>query len=120
MTCMVCERFLDRFAGEARDIRTRHAGDARTVVKLIFRTYQQHQQDEWTVRSLDLIDRLCLEGDWRGGRRTRAVRAVAGDGRSARGTLKPSLRRWTRVLREHNDSVGRYGLTGVGWWAGNT
>ena len=62
MTCMVCERFLDRFAGEARDIRTRHAGDARTVVKLIFRAYQQHQQDEWTVRSLDLIDRLCLEG----------------------------------------------------------
>ena len=61
-TCMVCEKFLDRFAGEARDIRTRHAGDAHTIVKLIFRTYQQHQQDERTVRSLDLIDRLCLEG----------------------------------------------------------
>ena len=62
MTCMVCEKFLDRFADEARDIRTDRAGDAPTVAKLIFRTYQQHQQDEWTVRSLDLIDRLCLEG----------------------------------------------------------
>ena len=62
MTCMVCERFLDRFAGEARDIQTSHAGDAPTVAKLIFRTYQQHQSDEWTSRSLDLIDRLCLEG----------------------------------------------------------
>ena len=61
-TCMVCEKFLDRFADEAKDIRTHRAGDAPTVAKLIFRTYQQHQQDEWTVRSLDLIDRLCLEG----------------------------------------------------------
>ena len=62
MTCMVCEKFLDRFTDEARDIRTYRAGDAPTVAKLIFRTYQQHQQDEWTARSLDLIDRLCLEG----------------------------------------------------------
>ena len=61
-TCLVCEKFLDRFAGEARDIRTRGVGDAFTVAKLIFRTYQQHQNDEWTSRSLTLIDRLCLEG----------------------------------------------------------
>ena len=61
-TCMVCEKFLDRFADEAGDIRTHRAGDAPTVAKLIFRTYQQHQSDEWTLRSLDLIDRLCLEG----------------------------------------------------------
>ena len=61
-TCLVCEKFLDRFAGEARDIRTRSVGDAFTVAKLIFRTYQQHQNDEWTSRSLDLIDHLCLEG----------------------------------------------------------
>jgi hypothetical protein len=33
-----------------------------TVAKLAFRTYQQHQNDDWTSRSLDLIDRLCLEG----------------------------------------------------------
>ena len=50
MTCLVCERFLDR------------SRDTYTVAKLIFRTYQQHQNDEWTSRSLDLIDRLCLEG----------------------------------------------------------
>ena len=62
MTCVVCEKFLDRFAGEARDIRTRRAGDSYTVTKLVFRTYQQHQNDEWTPRSLDLVDRLCLEG----------------------------------------------------------
>ena len=59
---MVCERFLDRFANEAGDIRTGRAANAHTIAKLIFRTYQQHQQDEWTSRSLDLIDRLCLEG----------------------------------------------------------
>ena len=62
MTCEICENFLDRFADEVRDIRTRQALDVHTVAKLIFRTYQQHQDDEWTVRSLDMIDRLCLEG----------------------------------------------------------
>ena len=61
MTCEICEKFLDRFADEARVIRTRRARDTRTVAKLVFRTYQQHQDDEWTSRSLDLIDRLCLE-----------------------------------------------------------
>ena len=62
MTCMVCEKFLGRFAEEARNIRTGRAGDTFTLPKLVFRTYQQHQNDEWTSRSLDLIDRLCLEG----------------------------------------------------------
>ncbi len=61
MTCEICENFLDRFIDEARDIRTRRTHDGYTVAKLIFRTYQQHQDDEWTSRSLDLIDRLCLE-----------------------------------------------------------
>lgn len=61
MTCLVCEKFLDRFAEEARDIRTRRAVDAPTLVKLVFRTYQQHPHDEWTPRALALIDRLCLE-----------------------------------------------------------
>ncbi len=60
-TCDVCERFLDRFSDEARDIRTSRAGDAHDVTELVFRTYQQHQDDKWTARSLDLIDRLCLE-----------------------------------------------------------
>ena len=61
-TCLVCEKFLNRFAGEARDIRTHRAGDSPTVATLVFRTYQQHQNDEWTGRSLNLIDLLCLEG----------------------------------------------------------
>ena len=62
MTCLVCERFIDRFANEAIDIRTHRAVDAPTLVKLIFRTYQQHANDDWTTRALGLIDRLCLEG----------------------------------------------------------
>jgi hypothetical protein len=61
MTCIVCEKFLERFSDEARDIRTSRMGDAHTVTELLFRTYQQHQQDQWTSRALDLIDRLCLE-----------------------------------------------------------
>ena len=68
MTCEVCEKFLDRFADQARDIRTRRASDTRTVAKLIFRTYQHHQNDEWTSRSLDLIDRLCLDRIYDAGR----------------------------------------------------
>jgi hypothetical protein len=62
MTCIVCEKFLARFSEEARDVHTSRMGDAHTVTQLIFRTYQQHQQDEWTSGALDLIDRLCLEG----------------------------------------------------------
>ena len=52
MTCMVYERTLD---APSRDV---HG-----ATKLIFRTYQQHQDDEWASQALDLIDRLCLEGD---------------------------------------------------------
>lgn len=62
ITCVVCEKFLARFSEEAKDIRTHRAGDVRTVAKLIFRTYHQHQRDEWAPRCLDLIDRMCLEG----------------------------------------------------------
>jgi hypothetical protein len=62
LTCLICEKFLSRFGDEARDIRTSRMGDAPTVAKLVFRTYDQHQRDEWTKRSLDLIDQLCLEG----------------------------------------------------------
>jgi hypothetical protein len=62
ITCVVCETFLDRFSDEARDARTSRIGDSGTVTQLIFRTYHQHQEDEWTARALDLIDRLCLEG----------------------------------------------------------
>lgn len=62
ITCVVCEKFLDRFGKEANDISSRRFGDSRTVASLIFRTYQQHQDDEWTPRALGLIDRLCAEG----------------------------------------------------------
>ena len=62
ITCVVCEKFLARFSDEAKDIRTHRAGDVHTVAKLIFRTYHQHQRDEWAPRCLDLIDRICLEG----------------------------------------------------------
>lgn len=62
ITCVVCEKFLARFSDEAKDIRTHRAGDVHTVAKLIFRTYHQHQRDEWAPRCLNLIDRMCLEG----------------------------------------------------------
>ena len=60
-TCLVCEKYLDRFAEETRTHETSRYGGAHNVAKLIFRTYQQHQDDKWTTRLLDLIDRLCLE-----------------------------------------------------------
>jgi hypothetical protein len=62
ITITVCEAFLRRLGGEAGDIRTARAGDARTVATLIFRTYHQHQNDIWGGKALDLIDRLCLTG----------------------------------------------------------
>ena len=62
MTCLVCERHLERFSEEARDIRSARARDPYTLVELVFRTYQQHQKDEWSRRTLDVIDKLCLEG----------------------------------------------------------
>ena len=52
MTSVVCERTLDH-----------PSRDTLGAAKLIFRTYQQHQDDEWATHTLDLIDRLCLEGD---------------------------------------------------------
>ena len=59
-TYAVCKKYLGRMADA--DSRIGQLVDAHTVVKLIFRTYQQHQNDEWTKRSLDLIDLLCLAG----------------------------------------------------------
>ena len=45
ITCTVCERFLERFSDEAKDIRTGRFGDVAIVSKLLFRTYHQHQRD---------------------------------------------------------------------------
>jgi hypothetical protein len=62
ITCFVCEKFLARFSDEAKDIRIPRVGDIHMVVKLLFRTYHQHQRDQWAPRCLELIDRMCLEG----------------------------------------------------------
>ena len=60
MICRVCEQLLDRLTEGTPDIRTGRV-DFHTLANLVFRTYQQHQNDEWTSAALDLIDRLCLE-----------------------------------------------------------
>jgi len=62
ITATVCEKFVSRFAREARDIRTSRAADVHTVAKLVFRTYHQHETDHWGSKCLDLIDQMCLEG----------------------------------------------------------
>ena len=61
ITHIVCEKFLKRFSDEARDIHTGRALDVTFVPKLVFRTYHQHQNDEWAPKCLDLIDQMCLE-----------------------------------------------------------
>ena len=61
ITHTVCEKFLDRFGDEARDMRTHRAFDSHNLAKLILRTYHQHQRDEWADQCLDLIDRMCLK-----------------------------------------------------------
>lgn len=61
ITYNICKKFLKRFSDEARDIRTRRALDVTFVPKLVFRTYHQHQNDEWATQCLDLIDQMCLE-----------------------------------------------------------
>jgi hypothetical protein len=58
----VCAKFLERFSDEARDMSTGRAADVGTVAKLIFRIYQQHLDDEWASRCLDLMDVMLLEG----------------------------------------------------------
>ena len=61
ITYIVCDKFLERFSGEANDIRTSRVGNVSSVSKLILRTYHQHQRDEWSAKCLDLIDRMCFE-----------------------------------------------------------
>jgi hypothetical protein len=62
ITCEVCERFLQRFADEAKDIRTGRAADSHYLADLVFRTYAQHEEPEWRQRCLAVIDEMCLEG----------------------------------------------------------
>ena len=61
ITYDACKKFLDRFSDEARDVQTRQSLDITFVPKLVFRTYHQHQSDEWAPKCLDLIDQMCLE-----------------------------------------------------------
>ena len=60
MTCLVCRRHLERFSEQTKDMKSSRALDAYTLAKLVFRTYQQHQKDEWSNPALDVIDQLCL------------------------------------------------------------
>ena len=76
-TCLLCERFLDRLADDDEDLESSRFGrGTHNVAKLIFRTYQQHQDDEWTSDLLTLIDRLCLERIVDARREFEQVRAV--------------------------------------------
>ena len=62
VTCVVCEKFLDAPERDGGGIHNRYAMPIRIVAKLVFRTYQQYQNDdEWASRSLNLIDRICLD-----------------------------------------------------------
>lgn len=58
----VCEHFVERCAAQARDMRTRHAGDEYRVGPLVFRAYQQLASNPAQLRALRLIDRMCEEG----------------------------------------------------------
>lgn len=62
ITTTVCQKFIDRFSDEANDVRTSRSADVHLVTKLVFRTYHQHELDDWAPRCLDLIDCMCLEG----------------------------------------------------------
>ena len=62
ITAIVCDKFISRFADEARDVRTSRSADVHMVSKLVFRTYHQHETDEWGSKCLDLIDQMCLAG----------------------------------------------------------
>ena len=61
LICRVCDELLDCVAEGGANAPPGRV-DRHTLGTLVFRTYQQHQHDEWTSSALDLIDRLCLEG----------------------------------------------------------
>ncbi len=56
MTYVVCAKLLDLPDDGVRDRSAHQSTDLYTVSTLILRVYHQHQQDEWTVKCLDLID----------------------------------------------------------------
>lgn len=56
LTCEVCAKLASRPDAERR------GSETQVLVKLIFRVYLQHKDDEWASTALDLIDLLCLNG----------------------------------------------------------
>lgn len=58
----VCQKFLERFSDEAKDISTSRAGDSMAVSAIVFRIYQQCMGSDWGAKCLDLIDVMILEG----------------------------------------------------------
>ena len=59
ITYEICKKFFNWL--KAGDIRMRRSLDFTAVIKLVFRTYHQHQSDDLASKCLDLIDQMCLE-----------------------------------------------------------
>jgi hypothetical protein len=60
--CLVGERFLAVFGGEAGTIQTRAGGEAGRVSQLVIRLYSQTAAPDVLARSLDLVDRMIAIG----------------------------------------------------------
>lgn len=58
---MVCRKFLDRFCQEDSHLPTNRAADTRTISTLLFRAYQQGDE-QISIEALDLIDHLVISG----------------------------------------------------------
>ncbi|MCY3770947.1 MAG: hypothetical protein OXG98_02845 [Gemmatimonadetes bacterium] len=61
ITYAIYAKLLGMYRGEGQIQNPPNPIDMYTVSNLILRTYHQHQQDEWSAKCLDLIDRLYLE-----------------------------------------------------------
>ena len=58
----ILDRFFSKAKGNARYIVIDRYFSALHVTKIVFRIYRQHENDGWTQKCLDTIDRLYLEG----------------------------------------------------------
>lgn len=61
LTIEICRNFLEKFSDDAANIQTDKAGRSRTVSKLIYMTYAQHDDPNIQKSCLDLIDKMCCE-----------------------------------------------------------
>lgn len=57
----ILDRFFSKAKGNTRDIVIDSYFSALHVTKIVFRIYRQHENDGWTQKCLDTIDRLYLE-----------------------------------------------------------